>query len=109
MNSRFPSPLVLAALTVVLFARCSREAPPEPPAPEPDLGIATAVPAPVEERPDPPSEDPDPAGAPWGRETLEGLSLRRKVGQMLMPWVLGDFAPEGSVGYKRAVGLIEEQ
>src|SRR5690606_21549416 len=38
---------------------------------------------------------PEPAGA-WAEVTLEGLTLREKVGQLLMPWVLGDYAPDGS-------------
>ncbi len=45
----------------------------------------------------------------WVRETLESLTLRQKVGQMLMPRVPGDFSPEGSAGYELAVQRIDEQ
>lgn len=44
----------------------------------------------------------------WTAETLASLSLREKVGQMLMPMVLGDFAPEGSEEHERVAKLIRE-
>ncbi len=45
---------------------------------------------------------------PWSERTLQGLTLRQKVGQMLMPMVLGDFAPEGSERHDRVLEFIEE-
>ena len=45
---------------------------------------------------------------PWAERTLDGLDLREKVGQMIMPWVLGDYAPEGSGSRRRIVAMIEE-
>ncbi len=37
------------------------------------------------------------------------MTLREKVGQMLMPYVLGDFAPEGSSSHERIVHMVEDQ
>jgi len=45
----------------------------------------------------------------WVERTFRELTLREKVGQLIMPWVLGDFAPEGSPSHERVVGYIEEQ
>ncbi|MDH3422298.1 MAG: glycoside hydrolase family 3 protein [Gemmatimonadota bacterium] len=45
----------------------------------------------------------------WEERTLRELTLREKVGQLIMPFVLGDFAPEGSPSHERVVGYIEEQ
>lgn len=44
----------------------------------------------------------------WAERTLAGLSLRQKAGQLVMPWVLGDFAPEGSDSHERVLDFIEE-
>jgi len=44
----------------------------------------------------------------WVRETLDHLTLRQKVGQMIMPWMLGDFAPEDSESFQRMLELIDE-
>jgi beta-N-acetylhexosaminidase len=37
------------------------------------------------------------------------MTLREKVGQMIMPWVIGDFAPEGSSSQERITGLVEDE
>jgi len=57
---------------------------------------------------DPPPTVPALQGE-WAREQLAQLSLRQKIGQMVMPWVLGDFTPEGSVGFERIARLIDDQ
>lgn len=46
--------------------------------------------------------------ADWAESTLAALTLRQKVGQMLMPFVLGDYAPEGTPGHDRIVREIEQ-
>jgi beta-N-acetylhexosaminidase len=46
---------------------------------------------------------------PWFETTLASLTLREKVGQMIMPWVLGDFAPEGSASHERVLEYIRDQ
>jgi beta-N-acetylhexosaminidase len=51
--------------------------------------------------------DPDARPGEWTEATLASLSLRQKVGQMIMPWVMGDFSPEGSQGLDRMLRLIE--
>ena len=45
----------------------------------------------------------------WVERTLTGLTLRQKVGQLIMPWVLGDFAPEGAPSHDRILEYIEDQ
>jgi len=58
---------------------------------------------------DPPGEwDDAPAGA-WAEAMLATMTLRQKVGQMIMPWVLGDFAPEGSATFDRVARMIDDQ
>ena len=37
------------------------------------------------------------------------MTLREKVGQLMMPFVLGNFAPEGSETHDRIVNIIEEE
>lgn len=44
----------------------------------------------------------------WAEETLAGLTLRQKVGQMMMPFILGDFAPKGTASHDRMARLVEE-
>jgi beta-N-acetylhexosaminidase len=44
----------------------------------------------------------------WTERTLERLSLRQKVGQMIMPWMLGDFAPEGSASFDRILRMVDD-
>ena len=61
----------------------------------------------IAERVDSPPVVPEPP-RPWAEVTLEGMTLREKVGQLLMPWVLGDYAPAGSASHERIVGYIEE-
>ncbi|HSG46403.1 MAG TPA: glycoside hydrolase family 3 N-terminal domain-containing protein [Longimicrobiales bacterium] len=50
----------------------------------------------------------EPEEGTWARETLAGMTLRQKIGQMMMPIVLGDFAPKGTPGHDRIARLIEE-
>ncbi|MEX0936160.1 MAG: glycoside hydrolase family 3 protein, partial [Gemmatimonadota bacterium] len=45
----------------------------------------------------------------WAEAVLADLTLREKVGQMIMSWVLGDFAPEGSESFDRVARLIDEE
>jgi beta-N-acetylhexosaminidase len=62
---------------------------------------------------DPPSESalgvPSTPPPSWTEQTLAELSLEEKAGQLIMPWVLGDFAPEGSESHERIFGMIEDQ
>ena len=45
----------------------------------------------------------------WSEVTLERMTLRQKVGQLMMPWVLGDFAPDGTASHERVLAYIQEQ
>lgn len=45
----------------------------------------------------------------WAQRTLDEMTLEEKAGQLIMPWVLGDFAPEGSDSHERIFRYIEEQ
>lgn len=45
----------------------------------------------------------------WAQRTLDGMTLEEKAGQLIMPWVLGDFAPEGSASHERILRFIEEE
>lgn len=91
---------LLAAAALVVLAACGRFA-----------GAPVAgSPAPDPAR----SPRPAPSAAPWydGRgwaeRTLESLTLEEKAGQLMMPFLLGDFAPEGSSSARRARALVEE-
>ncbi len=67
-----------------------------------------SVPPPVS--PTAPVDSPeDLSPAIWAAEIFGRLSLRQKVGQMIMPRVLGDFAPEGSESFERIAALIDDQ
>ena len=46
---------------------------------------------------------------PWAERTLAGLTLRQKVGQMMMPWMLGDFTPAGSASEARVHDMVDNQ
>ena len=53
---------------------------------------------------------PEPAETlKWAQRTLDGLTLREKVGQLMMPWVLGDYPPEGSASHQRMLDYIDKQ
>ena len=88
--------------------------PPAGEAPAPVEPVPEVAPAAVDTLPA--AEEAAPAEAPeppdtrsWAQRTLDSLTLREKVGQMMMPWVIGDFAPEGSPSHERIMGLIRDQ
>ena len=45
----------------------------------------------------------------WAERTFDELTLREKVGQLIMPWVLGDYAPEGSPSHERILEYVHNQ
>ena len=90
-------------------------------APEPVPTDAAAPPAETAARPPSPSAEPVPPpyspepagdawydGRSWAERTLERLTLQEKVGQLMMPILIGDFAPEGSSAGRRARALVED-
>ena len=44
----------------------------------------------------------------WVEQTLASLSLREKVGQLIMPWVGGEYAPVGSPEYEQVRKWVED-
>lgn len=73
-----------------------------------DSVLATA---PVVPEPEPAAPEPEPEPVDtrtWAQRTLDEMSVHEKAGQLIMPWVLGDFAPEGSDSHERVLGYIEE-
>lgn len=44
----------------------------------------------------------------WADSVLFTLTLEEKAGQLLMPWVLGDFAPEGSASRERISEMVRD-
>ena len=83
-------------------------------APVPDRPIPSVESAPA---PAAASEVPPPTTAsvwaaptiPWPERVLDEMTLREKVAQMIMPFVLGTFAPEGTDAHDRIVDIIEEE
>jgi beta-N-acetylhexosaminidase len=43
----------------------------------------------------------------WADSVLYFLSLEEKAGQLIMPWILGDFAPDGSASQERIEEMIQ--
>ncbi len=127
LPSHSPIRLLLAGVLVSGIGGCASaaadpEAAPPPPvtdlapreAPAPATDPAPAAdPAPVERAPvEPAPEAPAvelPPDASWAQRTLAELTLRQKVGQMIMPFVLGDYQPEGSESHDRILDMIENQ
>ena len=55
-------------------------------------------------------ETPEPPPATfdsWADSVHSTLSLREKAAQLMMPWVLSDFAPEGSPSQRRIAEMVE--
>lgn len=51
--------------------------------------------------------EPPPDVRSWAQRMLDEMTLEEKAGQVVMPWVLGDFAPEGSGSHERVLRYIE--
>lgn len=104
------------ALYLASLTGCSTGAQPEPsvPSPEPEAGPPQAEPPdtvsrPPEEVAGPPTDTlPAPTFTSWADSVLSTLTLEEKAAQLLMPYVLGDFAPEGSPSSERAREFVEE-
>jgi len=108
----------------LLFSACSGQAPLTVPAPasglpveivqaEGDTPVTGDAPAPVRPAPPTPSTSAAASTTPpplsWAENTLAEMTLREKVGQLMMPFVLGNFAPEGSETHNRIVSVIEAE
>jgi beta-N-acetylhexosaminidase len=113
----FGRPLFLLALGLVgLAPGCSTAPGPPPPeriAPPSEGAIlpADSIPMAWMERPGVSAPRPSAPEAPgaWADSILSALTLRQKVGQMIMPFLLGDFAPEGTAAHARMLQWVEAQ
>lgn len=47
-------------------------------------------------------------GSSWAETALAQMGVREKAAQLMMPWILGDFAPDGSAGAERVRRMIQE-
>ena len=116
-RARRPSLVTIAALSVLLSSCYLFErTPPAPPQPTPDTTQApqntySAIPPAPTAHPTTPT-DPSPPplydARTWAERTLDALTLEEKVGQLMMPFLLGDFAPAGSSAGERARRMVEE-
>ena len=108
---------ILALLVSACFQQATTTAsapPPETPAEvvQAESGPSAATPpAPAPEPVAPPRATPATRPPPltWAQRTLARMTLREKVGQLMMPFVLGNFAPEGSETHDRIVSVIEQE
>ena len=110
-------------ILALLFSACSQQAPMIESAPPPETPgrvvqveggpsvdateTPVATPEPVITPPAIPATRPPPPT--WAQSTLVQMTLREKVGQLMMPFVLGNFAPEGSETHDRIVNVIEQE
>ncbi len=98
----------LLCLAVLPLASCGRTAN----APSAGPGPTTVAPGPPEapaEAYTPPAVATEPYDARrWAERTLESLTLDEKVAQLMMPILIGDFAPEGSRASQRARAMVEQ-
>lgn len=46
------------------------------------------------------------AVGPWTARTLKRMTLRQKAAQLVWPWILGDYVPEGSMEWARLMQLV---
>jgi len=110
-------PPAAAAFTLLALAGCSAGVPPSPPSPVveipypvPEVEHADTLAEALEEEVAEVQPDevilPPPFGY-WADSVLSTLSLEEKAGQLIMPWMLGDFAPEGSAGRRRILEMVE--
>lgn len=100
-------------LALLVVTACGAPPPPGTPAPVAEAQTPAELEAVLPEPETPESRLPPPteaAGGPsWADGTLETLTVREKVGQLVMPWVIGDFAPEGTASHERVLKYLEEQ
>lgn len=63
-----------------------------------------AAPAPGE-----PGTSRELAARPWADSVLATLSLREKAAQMVWPWLLGNFTPDGSADWERTLAYLTRE
>ena len=121
LSSRSRNIVAKSLFTIVLtFSGCSFPGGgggPEGPAPAGE-GVAdslAAIAPPLQDTVEAWSPDPVPVEAApptfdsWADSVLSTLTVREKAAQLMMPWVLSDYAPEGSPSSQRIVEMVEGQ
>jgi beta-N-acetylhexosaminidase len=96
-----PARSFAAAIAVMTLAACVAQ-----PSPPSSIAPATApatAPAPLD-----PSAPLTARQQHWIDSTLSTLSLRRRVGQMVMVWLLGDYTSTGDSTYAQAIRWVEQ-
>ncbi|SVB44439.1 uncharacterized protein METZ01_LOCUS197293, partial [marine metagenome] len=99
-------------ILAILVSSCYRQAPIQDPLEEviperSNTELPVTVPA------GPPEKqkmlDVEETGYPvsWAMMVLSKMTLEEKVAQLIMPWVLGDFSPEGSTDHDRLETMID--
>jgi beta-N-acetylhexosaminidase len=78
------------ALALSIMAGCSSTAPGSRPS-------ATAEPARML------------SGEEWADSVIRSMSIRDRVAQLVWPWILGDYVPEGSAEWARIRALVTDQ
>lgn len=53
-------------------------------------------------------EPREPPAAAWVDSALASLTLRDRVAQLVWPWILGDYVPEGSAEWQRIARFVTE-
>src|SRR4051812_18082394 len=82
-----------SGVVLALVAAAASCAPPAGPRPVPDAPLAPL----------------SRADSAWVERTLRSLSLREKVGQMVMPWVPADFSAVDSPEFDRLRGWVRDE
>jgi hexosaminidase len=88
---RPPARLLAAAFLAIFAGACASSQSPRPDAAAP--GAAAAA--------------PDTSAAAWVERTLASLTLREKVGQMVMPWVGGNYVATDSPEFEALLRWVE--
>ena len=102
-------------ILAVLISACLKSSPETVAVPNPAFAEGSLDSVKVDELSLPSVSLPTPEKTPraltisWAQRTLEEMTLREKVAQMIMPWVLGNFAPEGTETHDRIVEVIEKE
>ena len=73
------------------------------------LGIGACAPASTRVTPGTTNPVPSAGADAWADSVLATLSLRDRVAQLVWPWLLGDYVPEGSAEWARLSRLVREE
>ena len=99
-------------ILAILVSSCYRQAPIQDPLEEviperSNTELPVTVPAGPPEKQE--MLDVEETGYPvsWAMMVLSKMTLEEKVAQLIMPWVLGDFSPEGSTDHDRLETMID--